>query len=372
MAMNNHENSNKTKSSFESKMTSTFAFSPASTMVNNGSDNNDGNNNNSHDNTSDMSQLPVIRAQVRRHVHNLAVHSVPFTHAQAYLHAMTQDSNLVLTESDPLQFVRVCKYDVWVAAQRLCLYWMERLRLFGPQRAFLPMTLTGTGALTVPDIQTLQVGGLAILPDTFSGQKCVVWDRRNCMIPGMTVENKLRAWFYIFSLLSQDDRTQMEPIMVLVFSSAAATSQEQVEDWEFVSHASSLVASIFPIQLRLHLLNIPSPNQPRQEQLLRTDPAENAAAAAISAFVVFQQCINMQIHIQMHAETENNRIFSELLSLGMTPKGIPCSVGGEWKIEDWYLWFQGREKGEWQEYRERLVALTSATGLALLHQRPAS
>lgn len=323
---------------------------------------------NNHDmnttNDNDIAQLPVVRANVRNHVHSLVVHSVPLTQSQAYLQAMTVDSQLVLTESDPIQFVRICRYDVWAAALRLCLYWTERVRLFGLERAFLPLTLMGTGAMSVQDIQALQIGCLAILPDTFCRQKCVLWDRRNSIpVIVTTMESKLRAWFYVFSLLARDDRTQTEPIMLMIYSSAGPTSLEQAKDWEFISQMSCFVTRTFPVQLRLHLLSIPQLQSPQQlqDQTVSSEPVWTA----VSAFVVFHQCISLQIPIQMHEETESNRILMDLLSLGMNPKGIPSFVGGEWTLEDWNLWLQDRRKGEREEYHDRIVALASSSGLCL-------
>ena len=94
---------------------------------------------------------------------------MPPQQTQAYLEAIQRD---VQTETDSLVFVRFCNYDIWAGAKRLCLYWMERKQLFGPERAFLPLTLTGTGALTPEDLLTLRAGFPSFLPDAITGHKC--------------------------------------------------------------------------------------------------------------------------------------------------------------------------------------------------------
>ena len=114
--------------------------------------------------TMDLSQLPELRHRIRCQVDRVIRQS--FNHetcASSYLQAMQRIPELVRTETDPLQFVRYSDYDLWAGAKRLCLYWTERLALFGPDRAFLPMTLTGQGALMKDDISTIHAGFPAIL-----------------------------------------------------------------------------------------------------------------------------------------------------------------------------------------------------------------
>jgi hypothetical protein len=75
-----------------------------------------------------------------------AIRLIPMEQKQAYLEAMEKAPHLVVTETDPTQFVRVCEYNIRAAAQRLCVYWKERKEIFGDERAFLPLTITGNGA----------------------------------------------------------------------------------------------------------------------------------------------------------------------------------------------------------------------------------
>ena len=125
-------------------------------------------------------ELPDL---VRSHVHDSIVSEhavVPKQDAEAYLQAWHANAALVRTETDPLQFVRACHYDLWAGAKRLCRYWTERLRLFGPERAFLPLCLTGTGALTMDEVNALPTNQntILVLPDSQIGQQCILIDRR--------------------------------------------------------------------------------------------------------------------------------------------------------------------------------------------------
>ena len=115
-------------------------------------------------NSNELSQLPELRARIRRHVHATIQSCIPWEQRRAYTMAFQRNAHVVLTETDPLQFVRMGRYNLLAGAQRLCRYWTERVALFGPERAFLPLSLTGAGALTQEDVeQTLWAGFPALI-----------------------------------------------------------------------------------------------------------------------------------------------------------------------------------------------------------------
>jgi hypothetical protein len=80
---------------------------------------------------------------------------------------------LVESESDAAGFLRCEKYDAWAAALRLVKYWEARKKIFGPDRAFLPMTMAGAMA---EDMEHLRKGFLLILPDDDHGRAVAYWD----------------------------------------------------------------------------------------------------------------------------------------------------------------------------------------------------
>jgi hypothetical protein len=149
-----------------------------------------------------------------------------------------------------MQFVRICEYDFWAAAQRLCLYWKERKEIFGNERAFLPLTLTGKGALTKDGILTLQVGFPAILPNTKSGQQVVFGDGRQC-VSTSNATSKLRCVFYLAKKLAEDERAQTEGVLAVVL-----LRMPRVQDFDhgFVKRLWALVGKGFPVKLQAHCL----------------------------------------------------------------------------------------------------------------------
>ncbi|KAL7580673.1 hypothetical protein ACA910_002185 [Epithemia clementina (nom. ined.)] len=306
----------------------------------------------------DLSQLPLLRARIRGYMDGIIRSIMPPHRSQAYFEAVARDAELVQIESDPLQFLRCCKYDIWKGCERLCRYWSERKELFGPQRAFLPLTLTGTGALTNDDVHTLYAGYPAILPDTTTGRQCVLEDRNNWVV-GATTESKLRAWFYVIKILAHDDRCQTDSrscIALVVLS----TSRNRDMDWAFVRRLAYLGSQVFPTGAPYgHFLSI------------CTERKRHMAAAIFNtATDLCRQAYNENVSINAHYQTEANEILQELLSIGLTKKGIPLMFGGEWKVEDWYQWCQVQREWEKKAYKSRLLKLppsvrsTEAAGFA--------
>jgi hypothetical protein len=56
-------------------------------------------------------------------------------------------------------------------------YWKVRVELFGEDRAYLPLTLTGDGALTEGDMEVFRTGVFMILPKTVHGKPTLFHDR---------------------------------------------------------------------------------------------------------------------------------------------------------------------------------------------------
>jgi hypothetical protein len=97
-----------------------------------------------------------------------ALKSIPFPEKEAYLIAVKEAPRLVQLESDPELFLEREDGDADKAAIRLSLYWTTRKETFG-ERAYLPMTITGDGAMDAFDIEVVRSGFFAPLPDAAEG-----------------------------------------------------------------------------------------------------------------------------------------------------------------------------------------------------------
>ncbi|KAL7562709.1 hypothetical protein ACA910_016282 [Epithemia clementina (nom. ined.)] len=325
-----------------------------------------------HTQEEDLAQLPELRARVRRHV-DAVIQSLPSTETAAYQQARQQqqpsNGDLVQEDSDPLHFVRYCQYNVVAAAHRLCLYWTERLALFGPERAFLPLTLTGTGALTPEDLLSLRAGFPVLLPEnaTTTGHPCMLVDRRK-RVGTATKQSIFRCFFYLYKILAQNDLAQGDGAKVLVVS---VTPRTKGFNADMVGGLAAFTNRIFPVKLQFHLLVIP--NQLKQQfaadlvQALMTvlrqhmtvlctsPPSSSTVASESSEGSASVSCLK---NIKIHVESQPNQILRELLDLGWTKHGVPFFLGGEWKFEDFSDWCEERIEWEQVHYKKQLMTLS--------------
>lgn len=297
-----------------------------------------------------LALLPDLRERVRSHVYAV-VQCLPRHQTQAYMEAVEKDNALVLAESDPLQFVRYCGYDVLAGTKRLCRYWSERRALFGSDKAFLPLVLTGTGALNQQDLLMLRAGFPALLPNATTGHKCIIFDPR-CMIHNVSVENFLRSLFYIYKILAEDDLSQVDGVIVLVIS-ATPRSKNGDLDVELARRSTTLVSGVFPVKARgIHLLSVPQQKKP--------SVAANLVLSTVS--LINQYCEARRHHrrngsLRIHVQTPEckTRIFEDLLDVGLSKKSIPNCFGGEWKQSDFFDWCQERMEWEYKVFKDRLA-----------------
>ncbi len=108
----------------------------------------------------------------------------------------------LLTDDFKLMFLRCEVFNAGLAAQRYCQYWTRRVDIFGPDRAFLPLTLGAGGALQDGDTHAaLGLGVMTLLPEARDGRgRAVVYfdpsrlDKSKYSKPEVLV----RAYWYVF------------------------------------------------------------------------------------------------------------------------------------------------------------------------------
>jgi hypothetical protein len=101
-----------------------------------------------------------------------AMASVPDEDTAAYMEAVRRVPSLVARESNPDLYLEYDSYDPWKAALRVANYWKTRAEIFG-DRAFLPLTLTGDGAMSSEDVKILRTGFFMVLPNDKQGRTVV-------------------------------------------------------------------------------------------------------------------------------------------------------------------------------------------------------
>jgi len=107
-------------------------------------------------------------AKFTRHEIETALALIAEDDKQAFLYALERVPQLVEIETHPIKFLLRENFDVAKAIKRLVLHWKFRCEVFGPDRAFRPMTISGDGALSPEDVSALRTPTMMILQRTGS------------------------------------------------------------------------------------------------------------------------------------------------------------------------------------------------------------
>jgi len=244
------------------------------------------------------------------------VRTLPDEDKAAYLEARNKCPHLVKAESDTLRFARVENYNAFAAARRLVGYWKLRKVLFGDQRAFLPMTQTGHGALTRDDIVILSCGCVALGRKDSAGRGVVIEDRTKLLNKNEASQQaRLRSIFYLLTVLSEEEINQKEGI---VWLSNLVTPREV----SFSENNTMIVAesvALMPVKVKaIHFVVIP----PKTSKKHLVDEIATKIADTIE-----------RKEVLVHTRGSAQEIASVLQAFGLSKESLPKSFGGSWKYE---------------------------------------
>ena len=259
-----------------------------------------------------------------------ALKTISFQDKAAYLEALQTCPDLVMTESDMMRFARVTNYDAMMAARRLVDYWQHRKDLFG-ERAFLPMTQTGHGALDRDDIVVLSCGKLAVTRCDVSGRSIVVGDRMRLLDrSNASLMPRLRATFYMLSVLAEEEINQTEGVVWItcMVSPRVTTGYNKC-----AASGISEVMVRMPIKVKaVHFVVIPPKTGKKDEvagltEMVRAVLMKNKFTARYTGIML------------IHKRANEEEIAEVLKTFGIPPECFPKSCGGSWKYEG-RIWSQ--------------------------------
>lgn len=246
------------------------------------------------------------------------------------LEALRVAPHLVATESDPFRFLSFKNYDTWAAAQALVTYWKRRREIFGA-RAFLPMTITGDGAMTMEDIAYLRAGYLLFLPDDDHGRTVVCIDSSRKL--NNSLEKRIRSAFYISQVASETESSQTEGVVAIVLIRLLRHEPGSPQ-------VHALVKNTFPMKVKtFHMVNC-----------LPYSSAFWILQVFLNAIVRFFQHITTTYKTSIHASRNEQQTLQELESHGLRKEGLPVEIGGSWSYDSFPQWLAYRERVE----RERM------------------
>lgn len=264
-----------------------------------------------------------------------AIFVLPQSQRAAYDEAVQTSPQLVANESSPWQFLRQSGGDPWAAAHKITLYWERRKELFG-ERAFLPMTQTGNGALNRQDLEVLRTGFVCLLPPDDCGRPVICFDRsrlENDFHDVHAIEmDRLRVAHYIFFLASTHPGAQAHGCRILAFYSGGVRTAGYKES--FLKTRLRLIRDVMPVNIAYVDLVVQPPRNGKRSFMETVVPP-------ILNFVV---SVLQKHNVKVHTAWGKDRLRDGLLERGLSEQGLPKdSCGGQWRYySDFALWRRER------------------------------
>jgi len=232
---------------------------------------------------------------------------------------------LVQTESDPLKFLKCEAYNAWAAAHRLAYYWKKRLEIFG-DRAFLPLTLSGNGALNEEDVASFYAGYMSFLPNDYQGRTVLCYDpqKRNVQ----SIGERLRVSFYVWSIICENERSVTNGFVGIVILGTSRFGGSTID--ATISVCSEIVMQAFPtFPHKMHLVNSPS------------GLGQRIFYEVILPIVIRYMERMLRDCAIVHVGT-NEQLIQKLGCFGFTQATLPDSLGGPWTTHEHITWVKER------------------------------
>lgn len=152
--------------------------------------------------------------------------NIPVEEKMEWLEAQAkcgQDYPALVGDDFKLQFLRCEVFNADLAAKRLVKYWKKRLEIFGPQKAYLPISLDKT---LEDDEVAINLGVMTLLDaEDPTGRSLVYWDPSHLDSTKYTTESMVRAFWYVLHAALEPVAAQQRGIIILVDPQRASMSQ---------------------------------------------------------------------------------------------------------------------------------------------------
>lgn len=222
----------------------------------------------------------------------------------------------LLTDDFKLMFLRCEVFNSDLAAQRYCNYWTKRVDIFGPDRAFLPLTLDAGGALQ--DEETHIAFGLGVVTLLANakdpkGRAVVYFDPSHLDRTKYTPKVLARTFWYIIHAALEDMEAQRYGVVLIADPGRAKFSQ-----------FDPAVPKIFLGSIRGAL-----PVRMSGGHVIRPPPFFSVIYSIMKVFLSVQMRKRLRIH---HGKVES---IAETLQTkyGLNKVILPTTVGGSLTVQ---------------------------------------
>jgi len=249
--------------------------------------------------------------------------AIPEPEKEAYLEATRRCPKLV-NDDHKRGFLLRENFNAKLAAKRLARHWQYKLKLFGPTKCFLPMTLRGAMS---DDLGTLSRGFPQILPTKDAhGRTVFFFDPSLMSLDEDSKESMLRAQWYLNEIANENPSDRRCGVVLLVCPKNARRNQ-----FDPVFH-----------QDVMSLSQVYNSNITRAIHLCHPDPMYH-----LYTFVQkFQMGPWMRKRFKVHSGSTES-VLDSLSKFGLKREGLPSEMGGDLKLDPvrWVWERMAREEG---------------------------
>lgn len=238
-----------------------------------------------------------------------------------YMKASEIVPGLVKDESKVIDFLRAEDYDPLKAAKRLALYWQSRKEIFG-DRWLLPMTQTGTGAMSMRDVDILRTGYMVLFPNAPNGPFAIV-DHARLPKGVPTTCQMISSFYYITVFVNEAFQSPGLTILFVVRSGDRPTHTLRPE---------LFAKGLKCLPLKLHRVVVAQAYEEGKQHLLEYLGYQE------------QQYVshNLSHSAQLVAANSARRTLDLMKAHGFERQSLPRYFGGDYDFDSFATWTRAR------------------------------
>lgn len=268
-------------------------------------------------------ETPELLAAKRLEM-EVELEQIPPEEKQAWMQALAKCDESLVGDEAKLKFLRCEVFNADLAAKRLIKYWKKRVEIFGPTKAFEPISLAEGMS---DDEIAVGLGVMTLLPaQDPSGRSIVYWDPSFLDSSKYSIDSMVRAFWYVLHAALEPTSAQQHGILVIVDPQRASITQFDSSIGKLFGGAMSGV-----LPLRLSGIHICYPPY---------------FVSMVLPIVKMFMPERMQKRIQFHSGSKEVVIRKLDQNFGLTSAMLPEEIGGLLELDHQGWLAKRREEGK--------------------------
>mmetsp|Transcript_40007 Transcript_40007/g.61477 ORF Transcript_40007/g.61477 Transcript_40007/m.61477 type:complete len:383 (-) Transcript_40007:315-1463(-) len=257
---------------------------------------------------------------------------------QAYERAYEMDPEYVSNTAFQLMFLRATQGKAKAAAKRMVRHFDTKLHLFGEEKLVKDIQISD---LDEDDMEALESGGFQVLPERDLAGRSVLFGRYTCM-RYRSIENMLRALWYIWMVILEDEINQIKGVVAIGHEIGRGPLErfDGLEDTHFEMFSAD---GGFDRDLARQVIKIPLsvPVRPVGYHLC----TDSEQWVGILNMIMATLCKFIRLRMRIHHGTDQECKYM-LMTHGLPAGSLPVDKHGEVDLTPHMHWLEHRKRLE--------------------------